>query len=480
MLRLISMLAVLAAWGATTSCYETDPLSSPYRSGRTRVLLTDAPFPYDSVASVDVYVARIEASVTFDTTSGDDWTRITAPRRRFNLLALQQGATTLLGEGDLEVGAYRAVRMVINTDSSAIHWTNGTAAEVNWQNHTGGEELALHALVEAALPVQASAGSQVSTEIVLDFDVGRSFLFDFFGTREFTFLPWIRAVDTRITGVIEGYVTSAHTGASTAVRNANVTVYRADSLLPPELRTIAASGRTDANGHYRVAFLQAGRYLVRIEQPEMPFLMPNETPGIAVRVGATTTHSVLLEEARNGGAYIRVSGASAVGVGGTIVLHASVGDDEGNVITNPTIQWLVSDTAIAMLRDSGTVAWLTGKRGGNVAVVAASGGMADTVRVAVLGSTAPVASITLAPASRTLSVNDSLSSYGSFTATLRDAAGNLLVDRPIMWFTTDTSVVEIVQSYEAMAWVHALQAGTATIRATSEGKTGQASVTVTP
>ena len=477
MQRLIRVFVVLAAvWG----CYESDPLAAPNQSGRTRVLLTDAPFPYDSVASVDVYVSRIEATVTFDTTSGGDWTLITAPRRRFNLLALQQGTTTLLGEGDLEVGAYRAVRMVINTDSSGVRWINGTAAEVNWQNHTGTEELPLHALVEAAVPVHASVGSQVSTEIVLDFDVGRSFLFDFFGTREFTFLPWIRAVDTRITGAIEGYVTSAHTGASAAVRNANVTVYRADSLLPLELRTIAASGRTDANGHYRIAFLQAGSYLVRVEQPEMPFLMANETPGVVVRAGATTTHSVQLEEARNGGAYIRVSGASAVGVGGTIVLLASVGDDDGNVVSNPTIQWLVSDTAIAMLRDSGTVAWLTGKRGGNVAVIAASGGRADTVRVAVIGSTAPVATITLAPASRTLSANDSLASYGSFTATLRDAAGNQLVDRPITWFTTDTSIVAIVQSYEAMAWVRALQPGTATIRATSEGRTGQAGVIVTP
>ena len=467
-----------AAWGAA-SCYETDSLSAPYTSGRTRVLLTDAPFPYDSVASVDVYVSRIEASATFDTAGAGDWTLITAPRRRFNLLSLQQGTTTLLGEGDLEVGAYRAVRMVINTDSSGIRWSNGTAAQVNWQNYTGTEELALHALVEAAVPVVAT-GPEVSAEIVLDFDVGRSFLFDFFGTREFTFISWLRAVDTRITGAIEGNVTSAHTGASAAVRNANVTVYRADSLLPPELRTIAASGRTNASGHYRIAFLQAGRYLVRIEQPEMPFLAVNETPAIVVRVGETTTHSVQLDEAGSSGAYIRVSGASSVGVGGTIVLWASVGDAQGNVVNNPAIQWLVSDTAIATLRDSGTVAALTGKRPGSVAVIAASGGMADTVRVSIIGSTAPVATVALAPASRTLIVSDSLMAYGSFTVTLRDAAGNVLAGRPIMWLTTDTSVVEIVTTYDAIAWVRGLHAGTATIRATSEGKTGQASIVVTP
>src|SRR5262245_29319311 len=139
MKRLITMVAVLAWTGL--SCYEADYLSAPNSSGRTRVLLTDAPFPYDSVASVNIYVSRIEASATFDTTGGGDWTLITAPQRRFNLLALQQGTTTLLGEGDLEVGSYRAVRMVINTDSSAIRWTNGSTAQVNWQNYTGTEEL---------------------------------------------------------------------------------------------------------------------------------------------------------------------------------------------------------------------------------------------------------------------------------------------------------------------------------------------------
>jgi uncharacterized protein DUF4382/carboxypeptidase family protein len=288
--------AIALALAAASACYEDDSLSAVNTTGRTRVLLTDAPFPYDSVASVDVYVSRIEASATFDT-SGGDWTLITAPRRRFNLLALQQGTTALLGEGELEAGDYRAVRMVINTDSSEIRWTNGTAAQVDWQNYTGTAELPLHALVEAAVPIEVGDDRSQATDIVIDFDVGRSFLFDLFGTRLFTFLPWIRAVDASVTGAIAGVVTSGHTGVVAPVRNANVTVYRADSLLPPELRTIAATGRSDATGHYRVAFLHAGRYLVRVEQPEMPFLAAVETAGIPVQVGQTTTLSVELAEA---------------------------------------------------------------------------------------------------------------------------------------------------------------------------------------
>lgn len=476
-----STIVLVLAVGSGIACYEDDALSAGQDGSRARVLLTDAPFPYDSVGSVDVYVVRIEASATFDTTGGGQWTLITAPRRRFNLLELQQGTTALLGEGQLAAGQYHAIRMVINTDSSAIHWANNSAAQVNWQNYTGGEELALHALVESPVQVAPATGTQsVGAEIVIDFDVGRSFLFDFFGTREFTFIPWIRAVHAGITGSIEGFVTTTHTGASAPLRNANISVFRGDSVLPAELRTIAATGRTDANGQYRVAFLRAGTYLVRIEQPESPFLAAVETSGIQVQVGAATTLSVVLPEAGSGGSYIQVSGPSSVGVGGTIVLHASVGDAGGDPVTNPSIAWSISDTGIVSLLDSDTAASITGKRAGPVVVIASSGGMSDTARVQVIGSTAPVASITLSPASRTLVAHDSAYSYGSFAAVLRDSLGNQLVGRPLSWFTSDTSTIQIVTTYDAAAIVRALRAGTAMVQATSEGKTGQATVTVTP
>jgi hypothetical protein len=475
-------LVLVLAVGSGIACYQDDSLPVGLQ-GRSlaRVLLTDAPFPYDSVASVDVFVIRIEASATFDTTGGGDWTLITAPRRRFNLLALQQGTTALLGEGELETGQYQAIRMVINTDSSAIRWANGADAQVNWQNYSGTEELALHALVESPVPVlPATAAQNLGAEIVIDFDVGRSFLFDFFGTREFTFLPWIRAVQTDITGAIAGTVTSTHTGASTPLRNANVTVFRGDSLLPLELRTVAATGRTDATGQYRVAFLRAGTYLVRVEQPEYPFLAPVETPGVVVTAGQVALHSIVLPEAGAGGSYIQVSGPASVGVGGTILLQAAVGDDNGDPVASPSVTWSISDTGIVAVRDSGAAAFVTGKRPGAALVIAASGVLRDTARVEVIGSTAPVATITLSPAARALVASDSLQSYGMFTAVLRDSAGNQLVGRALSWSTSDAAVIEIVTNYEAVAWVRALRAGSAVVRATSEGKTGQASVTVAP
>lgn len=458
---MLALTAILAL-----GCYEADDVLLPVSGQITRVLLTDAPFPYDSVARVDVYVARIEASATFDTSGAGTWTTIVAPHRRFNLLTLQQGTTALLGDGQIEAGKYGAVRMVINTDSSSIRWTNGALAQVSWPRPG---ELALHARVEA--PVEVLIGNAfLGAEIVIDFDVGRSFLFDFFGTREFTFVPWIRAVTTSITGSIEGTVTSGVTGP---VRNANVSVYRSDSSL-------AATGRSDAAGFYLVAFLHAGTYTVHVEQPDLPTLAPIVTHGIVVTAGNTTPHSVVLPKAGGGGAYVQVSGPGSVGIGGTIVVHAAVGDAGGNPVASPTIAWSVTDTGLVALRDSGTTAFVTGRRPGAARIIAGANGMADTATVTVIGSTAPVASIAVSPTTRTLAVADSVQSYGSFTAVLRDSVGNQLANRSIAWTSSDTAVVQVLFGSEAQVWVRALRAGSATVTAASEGRAGQASVTVTP
>jgi len=59
-----------------------------------KVLLTDDPFPFDSVQSVQVYIVSIAVSTHPDTgTSADSmhWATVAAPHRQVDLLTLQQG-----------------------------------------------------------------------------------------------------------------------------------------------------------------------------------------------------------------------------------------------------------------------------------------------------------------------------------------------------------------------------------------------------
>jgi hypothetical protein len=241
---------------------------------------------------------------------------------------------------------------------------------------------------------------------------------------------------------------------------------------------VVASGRSDGIGHYTVGFVRAGTYTVRIERADHPWLASVVTPAVAVTTGATTTLSVLLPKAGSGGAYLNITGPTSVGVGGSIVLQAAVGDASGNPISNPSVTWSSSDPAIAEVSSAGTdTASVVGRQPGTVTVTASSGGLSDAVTIQVVGSPgAPVASVTVQPATANLAVGDSV----YFTAELRDAGGNLLSGRTVSWFTADTSVfiIQYQGVTNPIAIVRPVGPGSGTLRATSEGKTGQASITV--
>jgi len=87
------------------------------------------------------------------------------------------------------------------------------------------------------------------------------------------------------------------------------------------------------------------------------------------------------------------------------------------------------------------------------------------------GTPAPVATVAVSPA--TVSVG--IGGTQQFSATLKDASGNVLTGRTVTWTSSALSVATITGS----GLVTALLAGTTTIRATSEGKSGTATLTVT-
>jgi uncharacterized protein YjdB len=462
------LIAAAAALGAIgVACYQDDVLH-PASIASTKVLLTDDPFPFDSVSSVTIYVTRIEASARFDTIGAASWVEIAAPKKAFDLLTLQQGTTAFVGEGTIDAGEYAAIRMTIDVDKSSLKYLDGSDAVVHWP---GQGEITLYALVEEPLAV-----SPAGTEIVIDFDVGRSFLYRLFGSRDFVFQTWLRAVNVAATGAIEGTVTRGDGAAPQPVQNANITVYDGESFSP----YVVATGRTDAQGHYKIAFLRAGAYFVTFEQPDIPALAPIMVPVVSVSAGAVTPLSAELQLAGAGGEFLRVSGPPSVGVGGTIVLRAAVGDSNGNPLPSPTINWFSRDTAIALLLDSSyadTLQFVLGRREGSVWIVAQSGALLDSAWIQVVAQSSgnPVASVAVSPPSLNLVVGDSTFLH----AELRDSAGNIITNRTISWFPADSSgVVDLLVTVGPTAVLKARLSGSTTIRAVSEGKTGSAIVAV--
>ena len=477
MKRLLAASLVLAGC-IGIACYQDDTLH-PAAIAPTKVLITDDPFPFDTIASVNIYVSRIEASTTLDTTGSDTWVTIATPNKAFDLLTLQQGTTAFVGQGTIDAGKYAAIRMTIDVDKSSIKYTGGANAVVQWP-YPGHGEIILYALVEKPLAVSATGA-----EIVIDFDVGRSFLYNLTGNQDFVMLPVLRAVNSAATGSIAGLVTAPDIeGNPTPVRNANVTVYGGDPSRSAATWYLLATGRTDAQGNYTVAFLPAGTWIVRIEQPDLPGLDPVTTPNVVVTAGGTTSLSVFLPRAGAGGTFIRIAGPDTVGVGGTIGLAAAVGDSNGIPVPFPQVSWLSRDTSIALvLQDSGfggdslAFVQVLGRGAGSAWIVATSGALQDSVSIEVvnLAPSNPVASVTLVPASRTIAVNDS----GAFTAELRDSAGNLLTNRQVSWFLTDSSgVADLVWASGTSALVYGRSHGSTHLRAASESKFKDATITV--
>jgi hypothetical protein len=475
MKRLFAAFLVLTG-AAGVACYQDDTLH-PGAISPTRVFITDAPFPFDTVGSVTIYVTKIEACACLDTTNQTGtWVTIATPNKSFDLLTLQQGTRAFVGQGTIEAGKYAAIRMTIDADQSSIKYLDGSSATVIWPNSG---LVVLYAAIEDPLAVSATG-----SEIVIDFDVGRSFLYDFTGHKDFQMQPSLRAVNIAATGSIAGTVTGPDVeGNQAPIENANISVYRGNPNLPAATWSVWATGRTDPQGHYQVSFLEAGSWIVQAEQPAKPGFAPAVGPVVLVAAGNTTTLNLQLSRVANG-TYLRITGPSSIGFGGTAELIAAVGDSSGIPEASPQVTWTSRNTAVASLLldsssvgDSASIVLVLGSGVGSTWIVASSGTLKDSVPIQVINTppSNPVASIELVPASMTLPRGDS----NYFTATLRDSAGNVLTTPQISWFFTDSSgVASFIWASGDTAWIHANISGSTHIRAASQSKFKDATITV--
>ncbi len=95
--------------------------------------------------------------------------------------------------------------------------------------------------------------------------------------------------------------------------------------------------------------------------------------------------------------------------------------------------------------------------------------------VTIIVQNVPVANLTLAPANLTLQVGVPEAASGQLVATLTDSTGATLTGRPMVWSTTAVSVASV----STTGLVTAVGAGTAYVRASSEGKVDSVLVTAT-
>ncbi|PYP44711.1 MAG: hypothetical protein DMD50_13465, partial [Gemmatimonadetes bacterium] len=166
-------------------------------------------------------------------------------------------------------------------------------------------------------------------------------------------------------------------------------------------------------------------------------------------------------------ASVPLSPATAtVLVGQTLQLTATPKDSAGGTLTGRTVTWMSGNTSVAAVSSSGQV---TGVAPGSATITATSEGKTSTAAITV--TTVPVASVTVSPATASIRVGQTT----QVTATPKDSAGGTLAGRTVTWKSSDTTVATVSPSGQ----VTGVAPGSATITATSEGKTSTAAITVT-
>ncbi|HET9065710.1 MAG TPA: Ig-like domain-containing protein [Gemmatimonadales bacterium] len=155
-----------------------------------------------------------------------------------------------------------------------------------------------------------------------------------------------------------------------------------------------------------------------------------------------------------------------ISVGGTSQATAVLKDASGNQLSGRTVAWSSSNASIASVGSTGLITALSA---GSTTITGNSGGISGSATLTV--GPPPVASVTVTLASGTLIPGATTTAQ----AQMRDAAGTALAGRQVTWNSTNSSVATV----SASGQVTAVTAGTTSITATSEGKTGSAQLVVT-
>jgi alpha-tubulin suppressor-like RCC1 family protein len=495
--------------GTAAACRDLGPHGGQ-AGGSTRVLLTDDPFPYDRLSRVDLYVVSVSASLTADTggiggdTTGSNFITIARPERRFNILALQGETTAELGSVNMPAGAYKAVRMVIATDSSSITLKDGriltgtSKPGIQWQSSTG--RPVLKALVAEQLAVP-----DTGAVIVIDFDAASSFLpvqvMDPGSTdSSFIFTPFLHAVDAARTGSVSGTV-RALTTAGAPIADASVQLYLGNSGTPENTWQRLSSGKSDATGAFKLSYVTRSAwwaqtawgpmtYVVAVDPPHGAGLGRTMMPNVTVNARQDVALGVLvLPQGAARLAFVAQPSTVAAGMPISPAVWVAAQDSLGHA--DPTY---VGFIALTITGGTGTAgATLSGTRvqqaaygmaafadlsldraGTGYRLTASAGGLASATSSAFTVTAAPVpAAVFVAPATATLAV---LGASLQLTAEARDGFGRVILSQVFTWSSSDSTKV-IVSSN---GLVTAVAAGSAVVGATTQGVSGRASITVAP
>lgn len=226
--------------------------NAPGATGRLKIDLADAPYPFDLIESATVVIDSVSVHVGGDSAEHSGFVVIDRSERSYDLLDLQNGVTATLIDAEVPVGKVNQIRLYV--DHAAITVTDERVFELRVPS---GYESGIKIFPSPQIEVV----SELTTELLLDFDVSRSFKpIPNSPTRaseieRFTFSPVIRVSNQSVTGSLTGRVlsdggTPEDPGDDVPIEGAAVTAYR-------DGEEVTATA-TDPEGRYVILGLPAG------------------------------------------------------------------------------------------------------------------------------------------------------------------------------------------------------------------------------
>jgi uncharacterized protein YjdB len=160
--------------------------------------------------------------------------------------------------------------------------------------------------------------------------------------------------------------------------------------------------------------------------------------------------------------------SASLSVGTSTTLQAAVKDQSGNVMTGQIVTWSTSNAAAATVSATGVV---SGVAAGSATITGTSSAKSGTSAITVTVLAPVVTSVTVAPPSASIVAGTT----ATLQATVKDQNGNVMTGQTVAWSTSNPAAATVNSS----GVVSGVVAGSATITATSSGKSGTSAITVT-
>jgi hypothetical protein len=246
------------------SCNDEKSTAALERKGTLQLFATDASADLANIAAARVTVDEISLR-------GASGAFVTVMTRQvtLDLLTLRNGLVETLSETDIPAGSYDQIRLKIS--SAAFELKDGSTKPLKVPS---GASADLKLSVSPAVVITTG----LSTDVLLDFDLSRSFVATANG---YNFKPVIRAQQLAFAGTLSGEVLDVIDEGP--VENAVVTVKSQTGTVTTAL--------TDADGFFKILGLPAGTYNVVAEAPGFGNLTIEAVPITAGN--EVTTHFIL-------------------------------------------------------------------------------------------------------------------------------------------------------------------------------------------